>query len=60
MDGGTIAARANLPKGRRVADDSDGNGTADTLWQDDKGQTAMWLMNGTTTVSGAAAKICRR
>jgi hypothetical protein len=36
-----------------VADDSDGNGIGDILWQNDNGQTAMWLMDGTMIVGGA-------
>ena len=33
------------------AEDFNGDGKADILWQDDSGQAMVWLMNGTTVMS---------
>jgi len=35
------------------AGDFNGNGKSDILWQNDNGQAAIWLMDGTTELSGA-------
>jgi hypothetical protein len=36
------------------AGDFNGDGKADILWQNADGTPAVWLMNGTTVLSGAA------
>ena len=33
------------------AEDFNGDGKADILWQDDTGQAQVWLMNGTTVLA---------
>ena len=38
-----------------VKGDFDGDGKADILWQNDSGQAAIWLMNGTSLLGGGAA-----
>ena len=47
-DANNVYLTAGTP---RVAD-FDGLGTSDLVWQNDSGQAAIWLMNGTTVSSG--------
>jgi hypothetical protein len=35
----------------KATGDFNGDGHSDILWQNDSGQAAMWLMNGTTVLS---------
>ena len=37
----------------QAAGDFNGDGKADILWQNDNGQAAIWLMNGTGLIGGA-------
>ena len=39
---------------RKVPNDFDGDRNADVLWQNDSGQAAIWLLNGTTVTGGGA------
>jgi len=38
------------------AEDTDGDGKADIVWQNTDGTPAVWLMNGTNFLSGAIAR----
>jgi hypothetical protein len=57
MDGLTRLSSTNVgsnlgtPWHVKGAEDFNGDGKADILWQDDSGQAAVWLMNGTTVLT---------
>ena len=51
---GHVAVMTDPNWKRYAVDDFNGDGRADLLWRNSAtGQTAVWLMNGTTLVSGA-------
>ena len=56
MNGATIASSAglgNVPTNWTIVGTGDfnGDGKSDLLWQDNLGNTAIWLMNGTAVTS---------
>jgi hypothetical protein len=42
-------------QGNQAVADFDGNGKSDILWQDDSGQAALWLLNGSTVTNSGLA-----